>query len=120
MNDVLQVFPEPEAFDKNDLLSSEIWSYGSFELFFDDEKKLEMIYTDGIDHFSGGACLNLVNADFFKHLTISSFCEYLYSEQIDYRVSHHKSLGSIIIMIEQSGVELHFEPEKNLSALWKK
>lgn len=105
---VLNNFPDPDGFPNS--IKDNIWQYGSFELYYTDNK-LHQIYTDYIDDLNGGDSLKIDKWIFEKsdQLTLS----YLISQFNQYHIDFQKTTNCQIVTLKlSSGVRLGFSLEE--------
>ncbi|MDX1652268.1 MAG: hypothetical protein R3277_07245 [Brumimicrobium sp.] len=111
---VINNFPDPDDYEKEDIFNDDIWTYGSVELHFY-KKELVLIYSEGITNLNGGDSIDIrkgiLGSD--RECDLNGIMSYLNQRQIDF-CKKTQSVGFYSIdLILESGVKLGFQLEQN-------
>ncbi len=101
-------FPEPDDIWNKNKFS--IWRYNGIEFHFENEK-LFLIFCDYLENIISNENINIDKWFLEDDNDLTTICvtKILLNEKVNFKVLNDKKLDTIKIIIEQSGVELHFE-----------
>ncbi len=109
---ILSNFPDPDDMSEQEALRHDysIWRYGNIEFHFDRDI-LFLIFSDYLKTLEGGSslCLDPWIIKNATSLNLLDVITALNREKIDYSKRSKQNLETVSLVLDSSGVEMHFE-----------